>query len=373
MRRTATRRRTGDQFDARNDRGRCEACHGVDAFAPASKFDHTRDATFSTRGAHEHVPCNQCHPTDKKGRTPKALIYRPVSGKCESCHGKESKMRGLILLGLALLVVAPLQAQERTRSPHGDLKMECKTCHSANGWTPVRVAKTFDHSTLGFALAGAHGTAACRACHQALDFKGVKSDCVSCHADRHRGELGPSCARCHTSRSFLDREVMTKAHQLTRFPLEGGHLGVDCSSCHKPGGQGSLQFVGTPTECVSCHKANFDTAPNHLASNFPTACEGCHSQVAWDRVAGLGGLHPSTPIALTGVHANRQCTDCHLAGQAYSAVRQTCDECHHTDYAGTTNPSHQAAAFRPPAPTATASQPAGLGRPTRITRPLRWH
>ena len=79
----------GTQFDARKDRGRCEACHGVDAFAPASKFDHTRDATFSTRGAHEHVPCNQCHPTDPKGRTQKALIYRPVSGKCASCHGKE--------------------------------------------------------------------------------------------------------------------------------------------------------------------------------------------------------------------------------------------------------------------------------------------
>src|SRR5712691_4730886 len=140
-------------------------------------------------------------------------------------------MRSLILLGLALLVVAPLQAQQRTRSPHGDLKMECNSCHIPSGWTPVRVAKTFDHSKLGFPLAGAHGTTTCRACHQALDFKGVKTDCVSCHADRHRGELGANCARCHTARSFLDRVVMTKAHRLTRFPLEGGHLGVDCFSC----------------------------------------------------------------------------------------------------------------------------------------------
>jgi hypothetical protein len=81
----------GRQFDARKDQGRCDACHGVDAFAPASKFDHTRDATFSTKGAHENVPCNQCHARDPKGRTPKDLIYRPVSGKCESCHGKDSK------------------------------------------------------------------------------------------------------------------------------------------------------------------------------------------------------------------------------------------------------------------------------------------
>lgn len=81
----------GTQFNARRDRGRCDACHGTEVFAPASNFDHNRDATFSTRGAHQNVACTQCHPRDPKGRTPKALVYRPVSGKCESCHGKESK------------------------------------------------------------------------------------------------------------------------------------------------------------------------------------------------------------------------------------------------------------------------------------------
>jgi len=78
---------------------------------------------------------------------------------------------------------------------------------------------------------------------------------------------------------------------------------VDCSDCHKPGGQGSLQFVGTRTDCMTCHKSDFDAAPNHLANNFPTACAGCHSQVAWNRVGGLGGSHPSTPIALSGCTA----------------------------------------------------------------------
>jgi predicted CXXCH cytochrome family protein len=225
------------------------------------------------------------------------------------------------------------------------LTLECKACHRSDGWTRVRLSKAFGHSNFNFPLAGAHSTASCRACHESLDFKGTKLDCVSCHADKHRGELGANCARCHTARSFLDREVMTKAHQLTRFPLEGGHLGVDCAGCHRPGAQGSLQFVTTRSECVSCHKSNYDTAPNHLASNFPTACAGCHGQVAWNRVAGLGSGHPTAPIALTGVHATRQCSDCHLAGQAYTAVRQTCDGCHHTDYTGTTDPNHTGAGF----------------------------
>jgi hypothetical protein len=48
---------------------------------------------------------------------------------------------------------------------------------------------------------------------------------------------------------------------------------------------------------------------------------------------------------LTGVHANRQCADCHLAGQAYSAVQQTCDGCHHSDFVGAKDPDHVAAGF----------------------------
>jgi predicted CXXCH cytochrome family protein len=254
-------------------------------------------------------------------------------------------MRRLTLVGLALVFAAPVAAQAPTRSPHGNLKLRCATCHISSGWTPVRVSRSFDHAKFRFALTGAHSTTTCRACHRDLDFTGVKSDCVSCHEDPHRGELGASCARCHTARSFLDREVMVNAHRLTRFPLQGGHLGLDCVSCHKAGGQGSMQFVGTPSECVSCHRADFTTAPNHVAGNFPTGCSSCHNQVAWSRVVGLGGSHPTAPIALTGVHANHQCADCHLAGQAYAAVRRTCDGCHHTDYAGAKDPDHVGAGF----------------------------
>lgn len=80
----------GTQFDGRKDGGRCDACHGVDAFAPAVKFDHDRDAAFKTKGAHAKVACSQCHLPDPTRHDPKALVYRPLSATCESCHGKES-------------------------------------------------------------------------------------------------------------------------------------------------------------------------------------------------------------------------------------------------------------------------------------------
>jgi hypothetical protein len=79
----------GTQFDART--GGCAACHSEDAFQPAGKFDHNRDASFSLKGAHEKVPCAQCHAPDPKSATPSVVRYRPLSGSCESCHGKESK------------------------------------------------------------------------------------------------------------------------------------------------------------------------------------------------------------------------------------------------------------------------------------------
>lgn len=77
----------GDQFATRPDHGGCESCHSQDAFAPASRFNHDRDTRFPLRGGHANVACSRCHaaiPGPGNGRT---VRYRPVSGRCENCHG----------------------------------------------------------------------------------------------------------------------------------------------------------------------------------------------------------------------------------------------------------------------------------------------
>lgn len=83
----------GSQFAKRADRGACESCHGSDVFQPATRFDHDRDATFSLKGAHAHVACTRCHVSSPGPLGTPIVIYRPVSGKCEACHG-ESVRRG---------------------------------------------------------------------------------------------------------------------------------------------------------------------------------------------------------------------------------------------------------------------------------------
>jgi hypothetical protein len=81
----------GDQFAAWDAKGGCAACHTEDAFAPAAEFHHDTDASFALTGAHERLACGQCHVRDAAAPPTAPLPYRPLSGRCETCHGKESQ------------------------------------------------------------------------------------------------------------------------------------------------------------------------------------------------------------------------------------------------------------------------------------------
>lgn len=78
----------GKQFDTRKDGGRCDACHGDDAFAPAARFDHDRDSEFKLDRGHQKVACEACHRPRPSSAGEPRIVYRPLSGKCESCHAK---------------------------------------------------------------------------------------------------------------------------------------------------------------------------------------------------------------------------------------------------------------------------------------------
>jgi hypothetical protein len=77
----------GNQFTRKDGERPCSSCHDLDAFRPASRFDHDRDAAFALAGAHAKVACDRCHPggTDSEGR--RQTLYRPLPGTCQSCHG----------------------------------------------------------------------------------------------------------------------------------------------------------------------------------------------------------------------------------------------------------------------------------------------
>ena len=67
--------------------GACDRCHGIEAFVPAARFDHDRDAVFPLQGAHARTPCAACHRATTAGRDGERVVrYRPTPTKCESCH-----------------------------------------------------------------------------------------------------------------------------------------------------------------------------------------------------------------------------------------------------------------------------------------------
>lgn len=251
---------------------------------------------------------------------------------------------GVALCPLVALALSSRAATApRVDNPHGAFREDCGQCHRASGWKPVRIGPKFDHSRYGFALTGAHAAAGCRSCHTSLEFKRERAQCASCHADPHQGELGIDCARCHSARSFLDRGPLQRMHQLTAFPLTGSHAGLDCESCHRPRAAGQLRYVGTRSDCVSCHRGDYDRAadPPHAAAGFPTDCARCHSALTWGRAR---FDHAGTDFPLTGAHRTVACASCHPGGR-YTGTPTACVSCHQSDYDATTDPPHAGSGF----------------------------
>jgi hypothetical protein len=84
----------GKQFATRRDQGACEACHGLEAWRPASRFVHDRDSRFKLEGAHAKVACLACHPSRKDAAGRARVVYHGVPVRCESCHAPADRMNG---------------------------------------------------------------------------------------------------------------------------------------------------------------------------------------------------------------------------------------------------------------------------------------
>lgn len=247
-----------------------------------------------------------------------------------------------LALGAALLIGGPwsgraADAPRQVQNPHGKLDLECALCHGAEGWTPAHISRKFDHARVsGFALTGAHAGVGCAGCHKSLEFAPTPRACASCHTDPHFGELSADCERCHSTRSFIDRAALIRMHQLTRFPLVGGHAAIDCESCHPPAAQGHAKYVATSAECRSCHAPG--TVPDH--AGFSSDCASCHNTMAW-RPTHFN--HAGTGFALGCAHSGVSCQDAKCHGSPWvNLTSNACVSCHGTDPAYTAScPTHR--------------------------------
>ncbi len=244
----------------------------------------------------------------------------------------------VLLGGTAGLSFSQSQPQSVSRSPHGNLSIPCQNCHTSVGWKPIRAVPEFDHNKTSYPLRGLHENVACTQCHAKMVFSDTGTHCADCHADIHRRQMGANCEQCHTVKGWSILLQTVREHT-NRFPLVGGHAGLDCADCHKGGAVG--QFQGLSTQCYSCHQKTFQQAtnPNHVSSSFPVQCEQCHTINSW-----LGAKFDHlrvTGFALTGMHATLECTACHVGGK-YQGTPAACIGCHLPDYQKASNPNHLA-------------------------------
>jgi hypothetical protein len=315
----------------------CTSCHTT-ANWRSKTFDHARTA-FPLAGRHATVDCSGCH------KAP-ATRVKPAAATCSSCHADPHK---------------------------GNFRQDCKACHSESGFAGAR----FDHlAATGYALTDKHAPLACRACHTnispprtpsarlSLDYRGLAASCATCHSDPHTGELGTTCERCHSTKSFLV-SAFTHAKPL---PIFGGrHASVKCDGCHIPAAppgpppvaskKGAARrvpsFTTAPTACATCHR------DPHLGQ-LGAACEQCHSV---DAVAFKADrfVHDRTSYALAGRHRSVACAACHKPahrdfpagpGQAvvFRGTPALCASCHQDVHLGqldaTCETCHSPSTFR---------------------------
>lgn len=259
---------------------KCEKCHDQQGWKNV-KFDHDKDTKFRLEGQHHEVACDACH---------SARLYDDkLATDCLSCHRKDDQHAGR----------------------NGD---KCANCHDTSAWDHIRFKHDVDTK---YPLRGRHAQVDCNACHrQGQAPEQAPTQCIGCHEsdDRHHGDFGRKCERCHRVESW---QVLKFNHDTdTKYPLRGRHATTACQGCH-----GSEGYARKPGKlCSDCH-AEHDPHKGQLGKD----CAQCHDESSW-RQARFD--HDLTGFPLIGMHSTASCASCH-ASHAYKDAGKQCNDCHH--------------------------------------------
>lgn len=206
---------------------------------------------------------------------------------------------------------------------------ECTGCHATSAWVP---ASASHHNW--FPLRNKHAAIPCISCHTRGYVSGsTPSDCAACHQSNYDAATAPphtgfptACQTCHTDAGW-------KPSLFTHpWPLQGNHAATACSNCHTGN---PPRYAGTSHDCVSCHRAAYDSATSPPHASYSTACNICHTPSGWKPSV----FNHTWP--LQGKHATADCGACHTGTPPRWAGTPTdCVSCHRPAYDAATAPSH---------------------------------
>ncbi len=311
----------------------CITCHRAD-YEQTTSPDH-QSLNFSFN-------CLECHTTDEGweggngGFPDHDAIYFPIySGthegtwtECQDCHTTPGDFTQFACTNCHVQTETDDNHQGISGYVYSD--NACYACH------PTGTAlDNFDHSLTNFPLTGAHIGLDCEQCHS-QGYAGTSSYCFDCHQQDYQASVNPQhaslnfpqdCASCHTTDPGWTPATFDIHDDY--YVLQGAHaqIATECTACHTNG-----NYSNTPNTCVGCHQSDYNSAnnPNHSSEGYPTACDECHSEDAW-QPASFDHDGDFFPI-YSGKHKNKWdvCAECHLsAPDDFSTF--SCIECHEHD------------------------------------------
>lgn len=276
--------------------------------------------------------------------------------KCASCHSfgtAARKLRCLTCHGEIRDLIARHAGYHGRAANTAKGDLDCARCHTEHYGENFQIFQwptskdEFDHRATGYPLEGRHAGLACQQCHNARHiseadrkrilvkdlnrtFEGLHRACLTCHEDRHAGQLGLDCERCHDVNRW--KPVRSFDHSATRFPLTGRHQEVPCAKCHHPTTADAkvVQYKGLSfAECSGCHQDLHRGA-------FAARCESCHNTESWRRVELTAAFdHDKTNFPLHGKHAGLACMKCHKSSNFKLPVAHgKCVDCHEDRHQG---------------------------------------
>jgi hypothetical protein len=266
---------------------KCEKCHSEKTWKEAVRFDHGRDSRFPLREAHRKAKCEGCHKDVR-------FHDKPPSA-CFGCHERNDLEKG----------------------HKGRYGKKCENCHVEKTFRAV----IFEHARdTRYPLRGRHRQLKCDSCHTGVLYRDkLAGRCFACHErdDKHQGQLGSDCGRCHGETSWHENSF---DHDRSEFPLRERHAGLDCRKCHS-----SPAFKDAKTDCASCHAKD-----DYHKQLLGPRCEQCHSPRGWKNWEFDHSLR--SRFKLVGKHAKLRCIACHTKPISDKVALATeCLSCHRAD------------------------------------------
>lgn len=326
-----------------HDLADCKLCHITDNYADASPecvschqtdYDNTSNPNHTTIGF--PTDCAVCHnlnpgwkPADYAEHDALFPIYSGAHNgtwnNCTDCHTTPGDYTTFSCIDCHEHNQSDMDSKHNEVLGYDYNSMACLGCHPTGS-----AEESYNHNTSNWPLTGAHFTTECSKCH-INGYAGTPTVCFACHEPDYNQSTNPAhnaigittdCEICHTTQP--DWKPALYPNHNESYPLLGAHatISTNCFICHEG------NYVNTPNVCFGCHADNYNqtTDPNHIAAQFSTACETCHSVNAWTP-ATFDHDGQYFPV-YSGKHLGTWdvCSDCHTIPADYSIY--TCITCH---------------------------------------------